>query len=686
MTTLLKSIFTLSLVLLCLGFSESHHKISLATITIQHHDEVYALNKYRLTIVDAGVDFAKVLVTDDEIAALRNAGYDVRVLIEDYQSYKDDIFQRGFYHTYNQVYSVLDSFVTDYPDICRLDTIGYSVLGRAIWAMRVTDNPLVEENEPEIRLPGNMHGDEHIGTEITLYFLRHLLTNYSTVPQVQDLVNNTEIWILPTINPDGKVANTRRNANNVDLNRDYGFFWDGWGGSPSPSSQIETRSMMQHLEENNISLEYNYHSVAQYVNYPWDYHFADPPDSQHIIMLSEIYADSANLTAINGYDWYQTTGCLQDYTIGTSGALAWTIETLEPSSSSAIDQICYDNRDALMDVCNRAGWGVEGTVRDSITNSPIYARIEFANPDRIDVYTDLNLGDFHKMVEPGTYDLCVSANGYTPKIIDSVIVPATGSVSIGDVLLVPDSSYLSAFRVVVSRYAMHAELNNQTKPRFALGIEDSLWFSLGWSGYVVLDMGSDSPITDGPGDDFVVFEGDDGTDEGYYVYASNDWSGSWISCGTDTGTASFDISATGLSEARYVKIVDDGDSQGTQYAGFDLDAIHFWYPAGIEEGHTIGEAILNILLSPNPFHRQIDIQCQIPETVGGSQKTVVSVEVYDATGRKIRDLADDAKEPGYYTVTWNGIDNLGREVPAGVYFVKFTTGDYRYVEKTILLK
>ncbi|KPK63201.1 hypothetical protein AMJ83_08135 [candidate division WOR_3 bacterium SM23_42] len=683
---MLRKIFALSIALLCLGFSETRDKVSLATITIQQHDEVYTLNKFRLTIIDAGADFVKTLVTADEITILRNAGYDVGILIEDYQAYKDEIFQRGFYHTYNQVYSVLDSFVSDYPEICRLDTIGYSVLGRAIWAMRVTDNPQVEENEPEIRLPGNMHGDEHIGTEITLYFLRHLLTNYSSVPQVQNLINSSEIWVLPTINPDGKVANTRRNANNVDLNRDYGFFWDGWGGSPAPSSQIETRSMMQHLEENNISLEYNYHSVAQYVNYPWDYHYADPPDSQYIILLSEIYADSANLTAINGYDWYQTTGCLQDYTIGTSGALAWTIETLEPSSSSAIDQICYDNRDALMDVCNRAGWGVEGVVKDSITNSPIYARIEFMNPDRIDVYTDPNFGDFHKMIEPGTYDLCILANGYAPKIIDSVIVPATGSVSVGDVFLTPDSSYLSAFRVVLCRYAMHAEVNNKTNPRFALGPEDSLWLSLGWSGYVVLDVGPNTPITDGPGDDFVVSEGNDGMDEGYNVYVSNDWSGSWISCGADTGTASFDISATGLSEARYVKIVDDGNTQGTQYAGFDLDALHFWYPAGIEEGSVLGEAIVNILLSPNPSHGQIDIRFQVLETAASRQKTEISVVVYDAAGRKVSDLADDAKEPGHYMVTWNGIDDLGREVPAGVYFVKLTTGDYGRVEKAILLK
>ncbi len=322
----------------------------LILIHLSDHNDVYKLNDLDVTIIDAGKNYAKALTDDSKINQLQNAGYKVDILIEDYKKYKDEIFNRGFYHTYQQVYLVLDSFVTTYPNICQLDTIGLSVQGRAIWAMRVTDNPLIEENEPEIRLAGNMHGDEHIGTEITLYFLRYLLTNYATNPQVQNLVNNREIWILPTLNPDGKISNTRYNANGVDLNRDYGHFWSGAGGSPDPLSQIENQHFMNHLLQNNISLEYNYHSAAQYVNYVWDYHPADPPDSQYVITLSEIYADSANLVAINGYDWYQVTGSLQDYTFGTSGALAWTIETLEPSGSSQIDQICYDNRDALMEL------------------------------------------------------------------------------------------------------------------------------------------------------------------------------------------------------------------------------------------------------------------------------------------------------------------------------------------------
>ena len=686
--SILRLFITISIVLLSTGAAGGNEITRLVEIELHSHDMIYALNAYRLTIVDAGNDFARALVNDSEIATLRNDGYDVTILIQDYQAYKDEIFQRGFYHTYEELYAVLDSCVTDYSSICRLDTVGFSVLGKPIWAMRVTDNPQIEEKEPEIRLIGNIHGDEHIGTEITLCFMRYLLEYYATLPDVQALVDSNEIWILPTINPDGKVANTRRNANNVDLNRDYGYFWDGWGGSPGPSSQIESQVMMHHLEENNIVFEYNYHSAAQYVNYPWDYHPADPPDSQYIIDLSETYATLANLVAINGYDWYQTPGSLQDYTIGINGTLATTIETLEPSSSTAIDQICSANREALMEVCGYTAWGITGVVKDSLTDSLLYARVEFVDPERIDIYTDPLFGDFHKMIEPGTYNIRISANGYVPKTINNVSVTPQSTTSIDDIRLVRDSTYHHAFKVVINRYADHAEQANKTQPRYALGPADSIWFSLGQAGYIVLDMGSNALITDGPGDDFTVFEGNDGMDEGYQIYASNDWNGSWSSCGTDTGTASFDLATAGMSEARYLRIVDDGNIAGGQYAGFDLDAIHAWNQTGISDDRKVGVryASIHICASPNPFCQKTDIMYQLPGEQEISGSGTINVRIYDAGGRLVRNLTRVVNTGDAYQVSWNGDDDKGQQLPAGVYFAKASTDADEQYEKIVLLR
>ena len=86
------------------------------------------------------------------------------------------------------------------------------------------------------------------------------------------------------------------------------------------------------------------------------------------------------------------------------------------------------------------------------------------------------------------------------------------------------------------------------------------------------------------------------------------------------------------------------------------------------------------VLYPNPFKGQLSISYQV------ATRGVISVQVYDVMGRLVRNVARGVYDPGYYTVHWDGKDDIGRKVPAGVYFVKFKADDYQKVEKTVLLK
>ena len=83
---------------------------------------------------------------------------------------------------------------------------------------------------------------------------------------------------------------------------------------------------------------------------------------------------------------------------------------------------------------------------------------------------------------------------------------------------------------------------------------------------------------------------------------------------------------------------------------------------------------------PNPCAGHAFINYQLPRA------SEVSLRVYDALGREVCGLAQGITEPGYYTVHWDGRDGQGRQVPSGVYFVKFEAGTYKTVQKTILLK
>ncbi|MCX8014893.1 MAG: M14 family zinc carboxypeptidase, partial [candidate division WOR-3 bacterium] len=292
-------------------------KESIIRIEVLNHDVVYQLqDKFRLSIIDAQDKYIDAYADEDLIQALRNAGYKITVLVDDYTKVNE--FLPQVIHTYAQVCSTMYALSQTYANITKLETLGFSYSNRLILAMKVTDNPLIEEPEPEIRLVGAHHGNEKISTEITLSFLRYLLENYATNQQVNNLVNNREIWIIPILNADGHVNNSRYNGAGVDINRDYGYMWQGEGSSPSPWSQPETRAILRHSQNNNISLEYEYHSTASYVNYVWDHMPIDPPDSAYIIQISQEYADSTygssltQLVKINGYDWYYVRGSAQD--------------------------------------------------------------------------------------------------------------------------------------------------------------------------------------------------------------------------------------------------------------------------------------------------------------------------------------------------------------------------------------
>jgi len=523
-----------------------------------------------ISIVNAQKDYFIAVARKEKLKILRKKNIEFEIIS------KITPQDKGVYLTYSQIIDSLNIWSSQYPYISKLDTIGYTVQGRIILGIKISDNPEITEKEPRIRLAGSIHGNEKIGCAVMMNLIKYLLTRYSSDPNVKSLVDSREIFIIPLINPDGYVSNSRYNGNGVDLNRDFGFMWDGWGGSSSPFSQPESKAMQKHSEKYPVSLDFNYHSsplvgsTLDTINYPWDYHPHDPSDSIWIIILSSEYADSSGYGITNGYDWYQVTGSLQDAVLGITGGLSWTIESpYPPDGSSEIDSVCRENRKAIMGMILKAGYGAGGTVFDSLTMNPLKARIEILNPERIPVYTDDN-GFYFKTLEPGNYILRACVNGYLP-VEKNITVPIIEWDTF-DFYLKPDPSYRYGFRVVYATYANHAETGNATQPYYSLGEPDGIFYSLGNGGEICIDMFG-AEIKDISGNDFVIYEGS-GTNESYEVYLSDSEFGPWTYIGTGTGTDSFDISGTGITIARYVRIVDDNDNSSSgQYAGFDLDAI-----------------------------------------------------------------------------------------------------------------
>ncbi len=652
-----------------------------AVIPIPNHAAVYQLTR-GLDILNVTDSTVSIAATDAELARLRALGYSPRITVADYQAWTDSVLLG--YRTYSQVCSTMAALARDYPLICRLDTLGFTVQNRAILMMRVTDNPQIEEAEPEFRVLGPHHGNEKIATEITLSFLQYVLASYDTSTAIHNMVDSTELWVIPIVNVDGHVANTRGNANGVDLNRDYGYRW--YEDSPAPFSQQETRLVRQHDIENNISVEFAYHCDYDVVNYLWDNHPADPPDSGFIIALAQQYADSTygssttQLVPINGWDWYEADGTCQDASFGLFGNTAYTIETHQPNGGdqTQIDSICVANRRALLAMIQAARRGVSGVVRDSLTGAPLFARISFESPLRWDCYTDPGLGDFHKPLSPGTYTLTAHAQGFMPKTVTGVVVPAGGTAT-ADFDLAPDTTGQVYVEEMV--WLNHGDPNKvmPTTSIFALGAPDARYFSLGREGDVCLSAGRGRAIRNLPGNDITVFDGDSIAD-GYWLYAGNDWTGPWNGIGHATGTAAFDIGPSGLDSARYLRIVcDSTGSPSDPKAGLDLDAVAYAVPrTPLPQPPALSPYPLSAV-RPNPVGRILRIalppQTRILKIIDIAGRTV---ECYPF-GRGLSPDGDCAQSP-------YSIDVLSAGLGPGVYLARFETATGTSEQKFVVAR
>ncbi len=143
--------------------------------------------------------------------------------------------------------------------------IGKSVKGRPIVAVRIG------RGEKRVLFVAATHGDEY-GGEVADQFIEYLMKNPDAVPK------NTEVHVIPRLNPDGWETVTRGNAHNVDINRNFPVDWSpkvdagddsGRAGNtpgPRPASEPETRALMNFLKKG-FARVISIHSLGGIIDY-----------------------------------------------------------------------------------------------------------------------------------------------------------------------------------------------------------------------------------------------------------------------------------------------------------------------------------------------------------------------------------------------------------------------------------
>jgi carboxypeptidase T len=327
-------------------------------------------------IDDVGDGVVAVTATKSEVKALRALGFTVLPVAEEMPqsgvSAQDFPTGDALYHNYSEMIADVNQIVARYPEIASKKVLGTTYEGRQIVAVKISDNVGTDENEPEILYDANHHAREHLTVEMALYLLHLYTDNYAGDSRIKNIVNSREIWIIPSVNPDGSEydistgsykswrKNRQPNAGSryvgTDLNRNYGYKWGCCGGSsgnpssetyrgPSAFSAPEARVVRDFVAsrvvggKQQITATMDFHTYSELVLWPFGYTNSKTApgmtadDNLALSTLGKQMAATNNYTPEQSSALYITDGDLLDWMWGTYKIFAYTFE-MYPTSSS----------------------------------------------------------------------------------------------------------------------------------------------------------------------------------------------------------------------------------------------------------------------------------------------------------------------------------------------------------------
>ncbi|MFO7677409.1 MAG: M14 family zinc carboxypeptidase [Thermoplasmatota archaeon] len=340
------------------------------------------------------------------------------------------------YFTYPEMTSLLHDLADEYPDIVHLESIGTTYHGRSIWMVKLSKNASVEEDQPGILLMGAHHGNEKPSFEAVIFFIQFVVEMYYenqsknpnsiinrdlieqlyddnsgimkedlSAERVREVLNKTQIYCIPMVNPDGVAANTRKNrapnygpdgksdvitSYGVDLNRNYGFRWflpylfkenyffewltddrSGIYRGTHPFSELESTALKNFVETKNIAISLSYHDWGEWMIFPWMHSSAWVPHERMFRSVGE------NMSRINEYElriygqygereyviprFQGTVGTSENWLYARRNILAYTIELCpyrSPSNPAIVYDACYRHLGVNLYVAERS-WTIE---------------------------------------------------------------------------------------------------------------------------------------------------------------------------------------------------------------------------------------------------------------------------------------------------------------------------------------
>lgn len=407
--------------------------------TKDYHQTIEHLSHLGIEI--AGVDYKNkiidVLISDSEYKILLSEGIEVE--LNWVKGLWSDSFLDDEYKSPSEVEEFVQKFHELYPELTQLVSIGKSLEGRDIWALKISDNADSRElNEPTILFNSMHHAREVMTPEVSMDIIEYLLTKYGHDSEATHWVNSNEIWVVPMFNVDGnnKVWNGntmwRKNARGgygVDLNRNYPFNWNACNGSsgstrsqtyrgPEAGSEPETKALMGLVRMIKPVFDISYHSYSELVLYPYGCKTDRTAKTEVLETIGQELGRTLGYTA--GTPWeilYSADGGDIDWMYGDQQVIPFVIELnsrsegFQPNYNKTRDRTVKLNRKGWQQLLNRLEEsGVRGIIASKSSDNEDVIEVYKKDKTLYQTYNVNPDGTFHIVLQPGEYILEMRGN------------------------------------------------------------------------------------------------------------------------------------------------------------------------------------------------------------------------------------------------------------------------------------
>ena len=390
------------------------------------------------------------LVTDistEQIQLLINNNFQYEVVIEDVQAYyiersasptvhndRTDCgpagssfdptvpvnFQLGTYagfYTYQEYLNELDAMAAAYPNLitikAAIDTFQTHELRPLYW-VKISDNPTIDEAEPEVLYTALHHAREPASLSQLIFYMWYILENYASNPEIAHIINETELYFVPMLNPDGYLENEvnfpngggmhRKNKRNVgtsnpgvDLNRNYDYQWNVSGTTPNVNgdtyagagafSEPETQAIKYFCESHDFKFALNAHSYGNLLLFPFGWaNNAFAVDHDYFQAFSNHQVIFNNYNATKSSNLYPAAGDSDDWMYDGDLSTKPKIYALTPETGSDGDGF-WPSQNRILPICKENVW--QNTIAAHLPH--VYGATKETDPPTVENIT----GYFH---------------------------------------------------------------------------------------------------------------------------------------------------------------------------------------------------------------------------------------------------------------------------------------------------